>query len=204
MKDLLFRTETQITAASVLDATPDDIDSFMREAQILQEHLTEDERRALYLYCDEYGSQVIAWYLNGTIQNHHREPKEEVMKRVALLDSIIAKHPVKKEPRTLYRGLKKYEPGLSSLKIGEKITFKSYSSTSSSLQTAKDFVDREAPILLKINTRQGAPIYANFLEHEYLLPRDSTFTVTGIEENVLVKSGLKEHPGYTVVHLDEV
>ena len=205
MADFFFKTEHLIEASSTLDVEQDDTWDFVRTAQELSDKLTLPERQALHLYCDEHGSKVIAWYLNGTIENHHRESREDVMARVALLDSVIAKHPVPEKSRVLYRGLKSFNNDFPDMQVGGEVNFKSFSSTSASLDVAKDFADKDTPIVLQITTRQGAPVHSGFLEHEYLLPRDMKFRITRIEENVLINgSHNRSVDGVTLISLEEV
>jgi hypothetical protein len=93
---------------------------------------------------------------------------------------------------------------MADLEPGKIISFKSFLSTTSEVDIAKDFTDKDSPVILNIVTKAGVPIRINFSEHEYLLPRDKKFAVSKVEENVHIIGRLDSFPGVTLVTLKDV
>jgi hypothetical protein len=171
--------------------------------------LTDYEKASIYAYCDEYGSHKIITRLvnpNANLQQVPFDPpNEEYDRRIAALDSVLAKGAPVDKP--LYRGVKKlhWERPLAEYGIGDTVSVPTFMSSSIELDTAKDFVDKNAPILLIIKTNHKvAPIRGNFNEHEYLLPRDLKLRITKLEENVEIENNKKTSLGYTIIHLSDV
>lgn len=90
------------------------------------------------------------------------------------IDSTIAKAEL--VDKTIYRGIKKDFP----YKVGDKVKFPMYLSTSFNPQKAIEFTEKEKPTILLFQTKHGAPISLVHKEMEIVLPRDSEFTLSEI------------------------
>lgn len=126
------------------------------------------------LHYTDSGHTVINKTLSGFVQS---EPSVDCI--ISDIDSALSK--TSQKQRTLYRGasLKEFNP------VNGTITFKSYFSASySPLQASKFVKNEEKPVVYVIKSECGAEVSSIHNELEVLMPRNLTFTITDIKENV--------------------
>ena len=151
----------------------------------------------------------------GVVNMYHRDgadslyPKElaRAEEITGHLDSVIDKAPPLQSDMVTYRGIWGQEATttFTSMKAGDTFTDKAFSSTSMNRRVAENFArsnQANGGVVLEIVNRKGSkglfplaartPITSRFVtsvsENEWLLPRNSTFTVLGVEgKNVKVE-----------------
>lgn len=139
--------------------------------------LSDEEQHALNQYISFEAYIINEKLRNGTVLN---EIQQEIMKN---LDSALKKMPYYNGniSRSLYFGDKSAaEDFVKKFKVGEKITFNEYISTTCS----KEFYNPEGEVqILIINSKKGRDITSfNRKEKEVLYERNSKFKVRHIEE----------------------
>lgn len=205
ISDFFQKVEEQVTPTRVLTFKEPETDSFQfwENFEKMVEEEAKEIKASLYRYADDYGSRNITYLLLNPDAQY--ENVERMWKDIKNIDYFVEKYtPLRKNPHTVYRGVKKIGVKLSSLKQGSHISFQNFLSTSTQADVAKDFTDKEAPVVLEIKTKKGAPLRMNFSEYEYLLPRDSQFRVTSIEENVRIEGLRKNLDGVTIISLEDL
>jgi hypothetical protein len=208
IKDMFTAVDKQFPAALTLSEAVPDLMDFVHESDTLAASLSSDENFALHRYCDEYGSLDIFRYLHNPNYAPAWQSVDNLREQITIIDSIIDSLPAPTKPKTLYRGIKKFYDGLSGLKVGSEVSFDSYASNSSDLNTAKDFTTKDAPILFKIVTKKkAAPIKMGYMvEYEYLIKHGSKFKVSKKTENVKVndpRPNKKNLEGVTLIELTD-
>ncbi len=183
-------------------------DAFLEDSDSFDAKLSRDERYALHLYSDSYGSRKITY----TLINDQAETFYDtgIIQQIKLIDSALAKSNTLKQDLCLFRGMNNIPESWGELSLGQTVEFKNFVSTSLNPIVALDFANDESPVLFEIKSSSGAPIRYHFGEFEYLIPRDEKYRVLDIEENVrcVTKSSVvskrKNIPGVTVIKLEQV
>lgn len=126
------------------------------------------------LHYTDSGHTAINKTLSGIVE---QEPA--INEIISDIDSALTKATPKK--RLLYRGasLKEFKPDNGT------ITFKSYFSASYSPVQASKFIKSETkPVVYVIESEHGAEVSSIHDELEVLMPRDLTFTIVDVKENI--------------------
>ena len=106
----------------------------------------------------------------------------QITDKIGDMHSLVAKG-VAKQAGIVYRGVENVGGSLAG-KVGTKVTFKGFTSTSHSESFAKNWVSTgHAPTVFRIYVPKGAhaleykQLYGHDSMHEVILPHNSTFTV---------------------------
>lgn len=175
--------------------------------------LTQEQRSALHAYTDEYGSSRIRTVLTAPDGKYdfNGESMETIHARIKILDTLIEEHSSDVRGLELWRGVKEFRYELSDLEVGSTFKNPSYTSVTDSPEVAVSFSNKNAPILLKVESGAGFRVGGQFRgEREVLLKRDSVFMVTKITENVHLEKAnprFGEDPrvrGITLVEVQEL
>ncbi|CAF1507096.1 unnamed protein product [Adineta steineri] len=179
------------------------IDYFVKEAKkhcsYPNEHnLTKDESAAVYIYTMEMSDDDSCVYrvLNQTLRAEDRKKVRPWFGYLKLLHSATSKLPRFKG--TVFRGIDK--DVTKSFKKGQKITWWSISSCSTSVNVIKDFINKSpSSTLFNIECLNGKSIspytcYPN--EDEVILMPGTVFAV--------VSDPLSHHGGLNFIHLKEI
>ncbi len=194
--------DERIPATKVIPYLEQSLDAYLDETNKIRDNLDRDTAYALHRYTDEYGSRKITAYLNNQNARFHDETEEQIKDQISKLDAYIQKYTPNRQDRVLYRGIEKLGTGFENIEIGKKISFKNFLSTTSSSDVARSFTNKNHPIILEVITDKGAALHGNYMEYEYLLPRDMSFTIASIAENVTVEGRNKQSTvGVTVITL---
>jgi hypothetical protein len=133
-------------------------------------NLTMEEKIAVSEYTSNSGSVTINRALNqDTIP-------ESLKAKIAALDSAIAKFPTSEEHQ-LFRGSGHVPEGWENLETGDEVETKSFTSTSIHPSEAMRFTDKRSRLLIRILTKEGAPVFSQADESEILLPRNQNYEV---------------------------
>lgn len=181
-----------------------------------------DEEISQLRWMTDRGAMHVNKYIGEDKTGSKRHSPEQLEERMKLVDSALAKYE-SDEATIVYRGVRegllppelrenyrvatedKQSEYLKAFKVGS--TFKSpyYMPTSFRPDIAKKFSDFS--VIMEIKTRKAAPVSplsASLTEQEGLLPRNSTYMVTGIKEDVLYKRGGVEPSKVTVIQLEAI
>ena len=135
-------------------------------------------------------------YLRGVLKLQGKELNNEVKTVVKDIDELMKAAPGLESPIITYRGItnKDFSDQLLKLEPGDKFTEKAFSSTSFNIETAIRFGGFAKGVMLKITNPAGtkgihpnsfAPGIIKNAEQEWILPRNTTFKVTKINQNVI-------------------
>ena len=81
----------------------EDFDSFLEASDLFDSKLSKDERYALHLYSDDYGSRKVTYALvNGQAETFH---DDAVVKQIKLIDSALTYSDNLKQDLCLFRGM---------------------------------------------------------------------------------------------------
>lgn len=162
----------------------------LQSGQSLPGNLTDAQREAVDSYRD-WGSKTV----NDALRAGGTDP------RVRALDSAINKQTTTR-PIAVFRGA---GTALAGLQPGDTFTDKGYVSTSLMENIGRGFGRQEARqnyVAAQIEIPTGAHAMPMTAEREVLLPRNSTFRVTGVEQHPIVWPEPYGRKGtYTVVHM---
>lgn len=152
------------------------------------DRLTEDEKKAVLNYQSE-GYKTI----NGALRTG-RKPSAITAKRIAALDSAVAKGRLEKDA-TLYRGFAHPDPaslvgrefvdhGFVSTSEGSELPLKMAASRRDGVYTRiKASAGANVGYLQKVGNRQATSKYGGIDEREALLPRGARFKVTSARQD---------------------
>lgn len=196
--------DERVPAAKTIPFLQPSLDDYIAETDPIKDTLDSETAYALHRYTDEYGSRKVTAYLNNPNLRFYDESEEQLKDQISKIDTYIQDNTIKREPRVLYRGIEKLGAGFEELKVGKRINFKNFLSTTTSTDVARTFTKKDHPVVLEIITAKGAPLYDSYMEHEYLLPRDMNFKVDSIDENVTFEGiNGKSTLGVTLIRLIE-
>lgn len=215
-EDIFVAVEKQIKPSEIIYASVTANEratrkvDYLMESRVREAALNKDQRHALFSYSDSYGSNNVRLVLMNPDKNYqwNDDNSERVHRRVQLIDSVIEDHGEDLSSTVLWRGVQSLSYELEDVSLGKVITFPSYMSTSSDLETALSFSSKNAPVLLRIEARKGFRMVGyHATEEEVLLPHGLNFKVVKIQENVSVEK-VGSHagfvPGVTILSLQEV
>lgn len=185
-KERLLKALTQLDSKAEFTFKEEGIldkKKYLKEAAVLRESLSDNEESSIYFYTYQSHRVVNLWLEDEKhwVPDGWPELEQGIVQD---LDAVISRHGKHQEEKTLYRGVGNPEV-VKGLRKGSTFSMKSFMSTTSDPMWVTNFVDDKNPVILKIRTRNGAPVSRNFpMEYEYLLGRDSTFKVTSIKKKV--------------------
>ena len=168
-KELIFLEENNLAAR----------DDYLKKQAVFREAWTEEEKTSIYFYTYQSHRVVNLWLSNEKywVPNGWPEMENNIVKN---LDALIKRYGKHEEEQTFYRGVSKPEL-MKGLKKGSIFSTPSFMSTTSDAERVTIFVDDNNPMILKVRTKQGAPISLNYpMEYEYVLARNTQFKVASI------------------------
>lgn len=181
--------DKNIPATKVIPSFEPDMDEYSKEIKNIENTASKETLRIIHNYTDDLGSRDISSYLRNASKWENIPTK--IVESVEIMDKYVKDFAVSGSSRILYRGIDSLDSNLRTLSVGNKISFPNFSSTTTSSDIVQDFVNKDHPVILEILSMTGTPLYSNFFEFEYLLPRDSRFEVLSIEENVTYENSNK-------------
>jgi hypothetical protein len=138
--------------------------------------LQADHQEAVYDYTDG-GYKKINSYLRFSDSLNDAN----LNRKILLLNEALIEGESSSLPKLLFRGVKELE---TSLKEGDLVTMKAFTSTSSDPHQVFKFIDKESPIVFEFQANFAREVSDIHNEFEFLIPPNSTFTVTKVLGNM--------------------
>lgn len=146
--------------------------------------LTPDEKFVLTRYSDRNGSLR----LNRVLETGSPVSSPELTEMVTHLDSLFGKQQDGSQ-RALYRGVERFPDSWDGkLTEGSIVDSLGYMSTTLNPHKAFEFSGKDNVVLMEIKSVQGVPVLVHENEFEILLPRNQSYRVMSVKENLTVNS----------------